>query len=100
MQAAAGGSEEWQGSLLAEDAALPGGAVKGAGEQPGEQQGSREQQPLLTKSGILRLLAELIKSYGGCALQMTQHVYPAGASSLCPEVGPAARRPGAERLWR
>ena len=42
-------------------------------------------KPLLTKSVVCRLLAELVKSYGGCAKLITDHVYEAGTSELIRE---------------
>ena len=35
------------------------------------------QQPLISKSGVLRILSELVRSYAGCAKIITQHVYRA-----------------------
>jgi E3 ubiquitin-protein ligase HUWE1 len=35
------------------------------------------QQPLISKSGVLRILSELVRSYAGCAKIITQHVYKA-----------------------
>ncbi len=34
-------------------------------------------QPLISKSGVLRILSELVRSYAGCAKIITQHVYKA-----------------------
>ena len=44
------------------------------------------QKPLLTKSNILRILSEVIKSYCNCTLLVTQHMYHAGQSELIDEV--------------
>eukprot|EP00095_Tigriopus_kingsejongensis_P000123 maker-scaffold450_size166944-snap-gene-0.20 protein:Tk00123 transcript:maker-scaffold450_size166944-snap-gene-0.20-mRNA-1 annotation:"hypothetical protein DAPPUDRAFT_313219" len=44
-----------------------------------------KKRPLLTKSAICRLLAELVKSYGGCAKLITDHVYESGISELIHE---------------
>ncbi len=41
-----------------------------------------ENKPLLTKSSICRLLAELVKSYGSCAKQICEHTYEAGISEI------------------
>jgi len=40
----------------------------------------------LTKSAVLRLLAELSRSYAGCAVLICQHSYHAGQSELITEV--------------
>jgi hypothetical protein len=32
-------------------------------------------QPLISKSGVLRILSELVRSYAGCAKIIAQHVY-------------------------
>lgn len=44
------------------------------------------QRPLLTKSSILRMLSEMIKSYCSCTQLITQHLYHAGQSELVQEV--------------
>ena len=44
-----------------------------------------KKKPLISKSSICRLLAELVKSYGNCAKQITDHVYEAGASDMIKE---------------
>ena len=44
-----------------------------------------KKRPLLTKSSVCRLLAELVKSYGNCAKLITDHVYEAGISELIKE---------------
>ena len=46
---------------------------------------SSKKKPLISKSSICRLLAELVKSYGNCAKQITDHVYEAGTSELIKE---------------
>ena len=46
---------------------------------------SSKKKPLLSKSAVCRLLAELVKSYGGCAKLITDHVYDAGISELIKE---------------
>ncbi len=45
----------------------------------------RIKKPLLTKSVVCRLLAELVKSYSSCAKLITDHVYEAGSSELIKE---------------
>ena len=42
-------------------------------------------QPLLPKSAVLRLLAELVRAYSGCAYLITQHVYTCQQSELVNE---------------
>jgi E3 ubiquitin-protein ligase HUWE1 len=44
-----------------------------------------KKKPLISKSSICRLLAELVKSYGNCAKQITDHVYEAGSSEMIKE---------------
>jgi len=51
-----------------------------------EEEQSKDKKPLLTKSAVLRLLAELSRSYAGCAVLICQHVYHAGQSELITEV--------------
>ncbi|XP_060080556.1 E3 ubiquitin-protein ligase HUWE1-like [Ylistrum balloti] len=46
---------------------------------------SRKQSLLMPKSLILRLLSEMVKSYGSCTQLITQHVYIGGQSELVPE---------------
>ena len=46
---------------------------------------TQQLQPLLLKSGILRLLSELVRSYAGCAKIVTTHVYKAGQSETISE---------------
>lgn len=43
--------------------------------------------PLLQKSSILRLMAELVRSFSGCAILVTQHTFEANQSELINEVG-------------
>lgn len=45
----------------------------------------RKRRPLLPKSAICRLLAELVRSYAGCARLVSEHVYQAKISELVPE---------------
>ena len=47
---------------------------------------SKKWRPLLPKSALLRLLSEVIKSYGSCTHLITQHMYFAGQSEMVPEV--------------
>ena len=49
-------------------------------EKTAEDDSSKKKQPLLSKSAVCRLLAELVKSYGSCAKLITEHVYEAGTS--------------------
>jgi len=51
-----------------------------------EDEQSKERKPLLTKSAVLRLLAELSRSYAGCAVLLCQHTYHAGQSEFITEV--------------
>ena len=44
------------------------------------------QQPLLPKSALLRLLAELVRSYAGCAQLITSHMYCSGQDGTPVEV--------------
>ena len=46
---------------------------------------SRRKRPLLPKSAVCRLLAEMVKSYAGCARLITEHCYQAGISELVRE---------------
>ncbi len=46
----------------------------------------KKRRPLIPKSAILRLLAELVKSYANCAQLITQHHYSGGQSELVAEV--------------
>ncbi len=45
-----------------------------------EEEAAKRKLPLMTKSAVCRLLAELVKSYGSCAKLITEHVYEAGIS--------------------
>ena len=45
----------------------------------------RKRRPLLPKSAICRLLAELVRSYAGCARLVTEHSFPAKISDLVKE---------------
>ena len=67
-------------------ATTPVGETAKGKEGKGKEDEDKKQQSLLPKSGILRLLAELIKSYAGCALLVTQHTYTAEQSPLITEV--------------
>lgn len=44
-----------------------------------------KKRPLFTKSAVCKLLAELVKSYGGCAKLITDHVYECGITDLIKE---------------
>jgi len=59
-------------------------AADGAKE---DEEQSKDKKPLLSKSAVLRLLAELSRSYAGCAVLICQHTYQAGQSQLITEVG-------------
>ena len=45
----------------------------------------KKRRPLLPKSAICRLLAELVRSYAGCARLVTEHTFPAKTSDLIAE---------------
>jgi E3 ubiquitin-protein ligase HUWE1 len=45
----------------------------------------RRRRPLLPKSAICRLLAELVRSYAGCARLVAEHIFPAKTSELVSE---------------
>ena len=49
-------------------------------EKTAEEDSLKKKQPLLSKSAVCRLLAELVKSYGSCAKLITEHIYEAGTS--------------------
>ena len=55
-------------------------------ENTKEDEQSKEKKPLLSKSAVLRILAELSRSYAGCAVLVCQHMYHAGQSELVTEV--------------
>ncbi|XP_064633553.1 E3 ubiquitin-protein ligase HUWE1-like isoform X3 [Lineus longissimus] len=46
---------------------------------------AKKSRPLLPKAAVLRLLAELVRSYTSCALQIAQHTYPPGLTELVTE---------------
>ena len=46
---------------------------------------ARKKRPLLPKSAVCRLLAEMVKSYAGCARLITEHLFTAGMSDLVKE---------------
>lgn len=50
-----------------------------------QQQQAQNDKPLLTKSAILKILAEAVKSYQTVALYITEHKYRAGTSSIITE---------------
>lgn len=45
-----------------------------------------KKRPLLAKSVILKILAEAVRSYSGCAKLITDHSYYAGQSEMVTEV--------------
>lgn len=45
----------------------------------------KKKTPLLPKSAVCRLLAELVRSYAGCARLIAEYTYPAGQSELITE---------------
>jgi hypothetical protein len=45
-----------------------------------------KKRPLLPKSAILKILAEAVRSYSGCAKLITDHSYCAGQSEMVTEV--------------
>ena len=59
--------------------------AKQAAAAASNEEESCKKKPLLSKSAVCRLLAELVKSYGGCAKLITDHVYDAGISELIKE---------------
>ena len=50
-----------------------------------EEEAANKKRPLITKSIVCRLLAELVKSYGSCATLITEHVFESGMSDLVKE---------------
>jgi len=61
--------------------------VQVASVESGKEEGqSEDKKPLLSKSAVLRLLAELSRSYAGCAVLICQHTYHAGQSEIITEV--------------
>ncbi|XP_053377275.1 E3 ubiquitin-protein ligase HUWE1-like isoform X3 [Mercenaria mercenaria] len=65
-------------------------AGEGAAESAKTKDGSsaeekQAQRPLLTKSSILRMLSEIIKSYCNCTQHITQHMYHSGQTELVQE---------------
>merc|ERR1711994_1109013 len=50
-----------------------------------EAEEKKKKRHLLPKSSICRLLAEMVKSYAGCAKLITEHQYHAGISDLVKE---------------
>eukprot|EP00092_Neocalanus_flemingeri_P041280 GFUD01044951.1.p1 GENE.GFUD01044951.1~~GFUD01044951.1.p1 ORF type:complete len:4316 (+),score=1501.53 GFUD01044951.1:136-13083(+) len=55
------------------------------GKETKEIEDARKRRHLLPKSAVCRLLAEMVKSYAGCARLITEHVYPAGISDVVKE---------------
>ncbi len=60
---------------------------KGADKSAKTEEKDKKSLPLLPTSEILRLLAEMVRSYAGCAGLITQHVYQAGQTEHITEVG-------------
>uniref|UniRef100_UPI00358F3842 E3 ubiquitin-protein ligase HUWE1 isoform X5 n=1 Tax=Myxine glutinosa TaxID=7769 RepID=UPI00358F3842 len=79
------GAAQAEGATSSED--------KESGKDRGADQGGEELKakakalaaPLMTKSAILRLLAELVRSYAGCASLIVAYNYTAGQSPLVKE---------------
>ncbi|XP_064483541.1 E3 ubiquitin-protein ligase HUWE1-like isoform X1 [Ornithodoros turicata] len=71
------------GDLLEEDVEQGGEAKEATlrGDAPKED----KSQPLLPKSSICRLLAELVRSYAPCAKMVAEHMYTAGQTELVSE---------------
>jgi len=55
------------------------------GKETKEVEDARKRRHLLPKSAVCRLLAEMVKSYAGCARLITEHVYLAGISDMVKE---------------
>merc|ERR1740128_1462069 len=58
---------------------------KGKLEKEAKTEKDNSRRPLLPKSAVCRLLAEMVKSYAGCARLITEHQYTAGMSELVKE---------------
>jgi len=58
---------------------------KGKLEKEAKTEKDKSRRPLLPKSAVCRLLAEMVKSYAGCARLITEHQYTAGMSELVKE---------------
>ena len=56
-----------------------------ASKESKESDEAKSKRHLLPKSAICRLLAEMVKSYPGCAKLITEHMYTAGISELVKE---------------
>ncbi|EEC02704.1 hypothetical protein IscW_ISCW017074 [Ixodes scapularis] len=70
------------GGAAAKDRSGPG-STGSRGGTPGPKED--KSQPLLPKSAVCRLLAELVRSYAPCARMVADHVYAAGQTELVPE---------------
>ena len=57
-----------------------------AKEAKAKEEDEKKKRPLMPKSAIMRLLAEMVRSYTGCAQMVTQHSYHTGQSELVTEV--------------
>ncbi len=80
----AAASSAANGSAASKTATKDASSSKNATAKTNEE-GKTSNKPLLTKSVVCRLLAELVKSYGACAKLITDHVYEAGISELIKE---------------
>lgn len=60
---------------------------KGASSEESRAAKAKASKPLMPTSTILRLLAELVRSYVGIATLITSYNYTAGQSELIKEVG-------------
>ena len=54
-------------------------------EDPKDKTGAMNDKPLLSKSAILKILAEAVRSYQTVALYITEHIYKTGLSSMITE---------------
>lgn len=60
-------------------------SLQAANEEQRDKQPGSGDKPLLSKSAILKILAESVKSYQTVALYITEHKYRAGASAMITE---------------
>ena len=65
---------------------------KGAGSEEGKGAKAKASKPLMPTSTILRLLAELVRSYVGIATLIASYCYTAGQSELIKEVSSRDKR--------
>ena len=66
---------------------------KGAGTEESKAAKAKASKPLMPTSTILRLLAELVRSYVGIATLIASYSYTAGQSELIKEVGTMPKPP-------